>query len=66
LVAPTTFDLAGGTQIDIANFGLGFENEWLDIPSGPDAGISDLLITPFGDFELLGSAFSDVSTALTP
>ena len=49
-----------GTQIDLANFGGGFENEWLDVPNAvgaPFAGISDLLITPFGDFSLLGTAF---------
>jgi hypothetical protein len=55
------FFLPAGSQIDIANFGLGFENEWMDIPSGSDAGISDLLITPFGDFDLLGSGFSTLS-----
>ena len=31
--SPGTFDLPSGTQIDLANFGLGFENEWIDIPS---------------------------------
>jgi hypothetical protein len=60
------FEVPAGTQIDLANFGLGFENEWLDIPSGPDAGISDLFITPFGDFALFGTGFSDLATAITP
>jgi hypothetical protein len=61
------FFVPSGTQIDLANFGLGFENEWIDIPSGgTDPGASDLFITPFGDFALLGSAFSDLSTTLTP
>jgi hypothetical protein len=49
-----------GTQIDLANFGGGFENEWIDVPNtvgAPFSGISDLLITPFGDFPLLGTAF---------
>lgn len=61
---PDNLVLPEGTEIDLANFGLGFENAWMDIPTGTDAGISDLLITPFGDFELFGSAFSDLSTAL--
>lgn len=53
-----------GTQIDLADFGGGFENEWIDIPgSGSGAGISDLLITPLGDFPLLGSFFADLSSA---
>jgi hypothetical protein len=53
-----------GVQIDLANFGGGFENEWIDIASGPNAGTSDLLITPFGDFTLFGSFFSELSAAL--
>jgi hypothetical protein len=61
-----TFDLSSGSQIDFANYGLGFENEWLDIPSGPDAGTSDLLITPFGDFTLFGSGFSELAAPFTP
>lgn len=66
LGATVNFLAPSGTQIDIANFGLGFENEWMDVPSGSDAGISDLFITPFGDFALFGTGFSDLSTALTP
>ncbi|HEY2089644.1 MAG TPA: hypothetical protein VGH54_26930 [Mycobacterium sp.] len=54
----SSFLVPSGTQIDLANFGLGFENEWLDVPSGANSGISDLFITPFGNFEVLGSAFS--------
>ena len=50
-----------GTQVDLANFGLGFENEWIDIPgTGTGAGVSDLLITPFGDLPILGSVFADL------
>jgi hypothetical protein len=68
-VLPTTgpeFQLPDGTQIDVANYGLGFENEWIDIPSGgTDPGVSDLLVTPFGDFALVGSAFADLATALS-
>ena len=59
-------DLAGVAQIDLANFGGGFENEWIDVPSGStDPGVSDLLITPFGDFALAGSFFTDLSTVLS-
>jgi hypothetical protein len=58
------FDIANGTQIDLANFGLGFENEWMDIPSGANAGVSDLFITPFGNFEILGTGFSDLSAVI--
>ena len=44
-----------GFAIDLANFGGGWGNEWLDLPSS--TGISDLLITPFGDFPLFGTFF---------
>jgi hypothetical protein len=67
VVGPSgSFLLSSGTQIDLANFGLGFENEWMDIPSGADAGTSDLFITPFGDFALFGTGFADMSAVLTP
>lgn len=61
--------LPDNTQIDLFDFGGGFQNEWISIPAdalsgGPDAGVSDLLITPFGDFELFGTYFSDLATAL--
>lgn len=45
---------SNGSSEDFTNFGGGFANYWVDIPSGPDAGMSDLLITPFGDFPLFG------------
>jgi hypothetical protein len=61
--ATTDFVVPVGTQIDLADFGLGFENEWMDIPVGSDSGISDLFITPFGDFELFGTGFADLATA---
>ena len=60
------FFVPAGSQLDLANFGLGYENAWLDIPSGTNTGISDLFITPFGDFALFGSGFSELATALTP
>jgi hypothetical protein len=57
----TFFTLQGfpvGTQFDFANLGSGFANEWVDIPgTGTGAGVSDLLITPFGDLSLLGTLF---------
>ena len=61
-----SFIMHGVTQVDLANFGGGWENEWIDVPSGSDAGTSDLLITPFGDFELLGTGFADLAAASTP
>jgi hypothetical protein len=49
----------GGDLYDLTNFGGGFENEWIDITTpilgaGGTSGVSDLLITPFGDFQLFG------------
>lgn len=55
----------GGLQVDLASFGGGYENELVDVPSGGDApGLSDLLITPMGDFTLFGSFFTDLNTLL--
>ena len=49
--------IPSGTLIDIANFGGGYVNEWIDVPgTGLGHGVSDLLITPFGDLPLLGTA----------
>ncbi|HTZ16329.1 MAG TPA: hypothetical protein VMC78_22390 [Mycobacterium sp.] len=46
-----------GTLIDIADFGGGYANDWIDVPgTGLGSGVSDLLITPFGDLPLLGTA----------
>jgi hypothetical protein len=51
-----------GTQVDLADFGSGFENEWVDVPgTQTGAGISDLFITPFGDLPILGSFFADIA-----
>lgn len=62
----TEFFIPSGTQIDLADFGGGFENEWIDMPAnGTGPGVSDLLITPFGDFPLLGSAFTDLATLIS-
>jgi hypothetical protein len=66
VLASPSFFVPAGSQLDLANFGLGYENEWLDIPSGTNTGISDLFITPFGDFALFGSGFSELATAVTP
>ncbi len=43
-----------GSEIDLANFGGGFENEWISlVPVGGGADtFTDILITPFGDFTL--------------
>ncbi|MGH3563091.1 MAG: hypothetical protein ACRDTN_15230 [Mycobacterium sp.] len=44
-----------GSQVDYANFGLGFANEWIEAPAATAGGaptITDLFITPFGDFPL--------------
>jgi hypothetical protein len=49
--------IPAGTLIDVADFGGGYENEWIDVPgTGLGSGASDLLITPFGDLPLLGTA----------
>jgi hypothetical protein len=45
----STFTLAPGTEVDIANFGGGFENDWMNIPG---TGVTDMLLTPFGDFNI--------------
>lgn len=45
----------GDFTIDLANFGGGYANEWIDVPAS--SGISDLLITPFGDIPLMGTFF---------
>jgi hypothetical protein len=66
IIENPSFAVGGvGLHIDLANFGGGYENELVDVPSGADgAGLSDLLITPVGDFSLFGSFFTDVSTQL--
>ena len=46
----------GDFTIDFANFGGGWANEWLDL-TGSGGEPSDLLITPFGDLVLFGTAF---------
>jgi hypothetical protein len=47
-----------GMQIDFANFGDGWANEWVDLPAGSsDAGVSDMLITPLGELILAGTYF---------
>jgi hypothetical protein len=50
------FAANGSYTADLTNFGAGFENEWIDSPGTPGTGVADLLITPFGDFELFGPA----------
>lgn len=41
-----------GYSADLTNFGGGWENEWIDSPTDGNA---DLLVTPFGSFELFGT-----------
>lgn len=45
-----------GSEIDYLQFGGGFANEWVSEPGVGMVGpvTTDLLITPFGDFTLLG------------
>jgi hypothetical protein len=64
-ISSATFTVPVGTEIDLANFGGGFENEWIDIPTGPDSGVSDLLITPLGDLQLLGTGFADLANVFS-
>jgi hypothetical protein len=45
----------GDITVDLANFGNGWENEWIVFANSTVA--SDLLITPFGDFPLMGTFF---------
>ncbi|WIM86451.1 hypothetical protein PT015_16270 [Candidatus Mycobacterium wuenschmannii] len=52
------------SQFDLMNFGGGFENAWMDIIGGPNAGASDMLITPFGDFALFGNGFAELTASL--
>ena len=48
----------GDFTIDLANFGGGWAKEWINLPgTGVGNGISDLLITPLGDFPLMGTFF---------
>jgi hypothetical protein len=49
--------IPAGTLIDVTDFGGGYENELIDVPgTGLGSGVSDLLVTPFGDLPLLGTA----------
>jgi len=51
------FAFSGGASIDLTNFGGGFENEFVSIPGSTFFNEpADLLITPFGNFELFGLA----------
>lgn len=45
----------GDITVDLANFGNGWENVWVEFANSTAA--SDLLITPFGDFPLFGTFF---------
>lgn len=45
--------LATGSVIDYTNFGLGYGNEFVDAAAGSATpGLTDMAITPFGDFLL--------------
>jgi hypothetical protein len=60
-----TTAIPNDTEFDLANFGGGFENEWIDIPgTGTGTGVSDLLITPFGDLPLVGTFFADFGSGI--
>jgi hypothetical protein len=45
-----------GSEIDLLNFGGGFENEWASLSDGQSYTVTDTVITPFGNYTIpLGS-----------
>jgi hypothetical protein len=52
---PDGAGLPAGTTFDYTDIGLGFENVYTEIPAGADGdggGIQDILVTPFGDYDV--------------
>ncbi|UMB69871.1 hypothetical protein [Mycobacterium paraterrae] len=63
---PTTLPVpAAGSEIDLANFGGGFENEWANLVYGDLHTTTDTIITPFGNYTLpLGSTAAQAGAAV--
>jgi hypothetical protein len=47
---------AGDLRVDLTSFGGGWANEWFENPGFSGGPTADLLLTPFGNFELFGPA----------
>jgi hypothetical protein len=67
----TTADLpAVGTVYDVANFGGGLQNVYVDVPAAAGSSgtgtVTDELVTPFGDFNISGLFQPFSLTALDP
>lgn len=55
-----------GSELDVMNFGGGFENEWVDaVDSSGGHTTTDTIITPFGNYTIpLGSTAAEAAAAL--
>ena len=62
-VGTTLFVPSAGSEIDLANFGGGFENEWADLVDSDGVHTTtDTIITPFGNYTLpIASALSEAA-----